>query len=149
MPRLRVYRWLVIAGAIAANQPLRAQERLRVTSPDGRNEVTVRDARREDIPSPHSIPNALANTRRYIDFAAANHLGGVLVEGWNVRWDGDWIANRNGAGIAEICADGPSANWLTNPLPVAISSKAVNSTTHLRIALAPGGGQAIRIRPTR
>jgi alpha-glucosidase len=34
-----------------------------------------------------------ANTRRYIDFAAANGLGGVLVEGWNVGWDGDWIAN--------------------------------------------------------
>lgn len=36
-----------------------------------------------------------ANTKRYIDFAAANGLGGVLVEGWNVGWDGDWIANRN------------------------------------------------------
>ncbi len=36
-----------------------------------------------------------ANTRRYIDFAAANGIGGVLVEGWNVGWDGDWIANRN------------------------------------------------------
>jgi alpha-glucosidase len=33
------------------------------------------------------------NTRRYIDFAAANGFGGVLVEGWNVGWDGDWIAN--------------------------------------------------------
>jgi alpha-glucosidase len=36
-----------------------------------------------------------ANAKRYIDFAAANGLGGVLVEGWNVGWDGDWIANRN------------------------------------------------------
>jgi alpha-glucosidase len=36
-----------------------------------------------------------ANTRRYIDFAAANGLGGVLVEGWNTGWDGDWIANRD------------------------------------------------------
>jgi alpha-glucosidase len=36
-----------------------------------------------------------ANTRRYIDFAAANGIGGVLVEGWNLGWDGDWIANRN------------------------------------------------------
>jgi alpha-glucosidase len=35
-----------------------------------------------------------ANTRRYIDFAAANGFGGVLVEGWNTGWDGDWIANR-------------------------------------------------------
>ncbi|MGQ0815081.1 MAG: glycoside hydrolase family 97 protein [Gemmatimonadota bacterium] len=35
------------------------------------------------------------NTKRYIDFAAANGIGGVLVEGWNTGWDGDWIANRN------------------------------------------------------
>jgi alpha-glucosidase len=49
--------------------------------------------------------------------------------------------------IAEIYADGPGANWLTNPLPVAISRRAVTSASHLRIALAPGGGQAIRIRP--
>src|SRR4029450_5878281 len=35
------------------------------------------------------------NTKRYIDFAAKNGFGGVLVEGWNLGWDGDWIANRN------------------------------------------------------
>jgi alpha-glucosidase len=34
-----------------------------------------------------------ANTRRYIDFAAQHGFGGVLVEGWNVGWDGDWSAN--------------------------------------------------------
>ena len=34
-----------------------------------------------------------ANTKRYIDFAAANGFRGVLVEGWNVGWDGDWFAN--------------------------------------------------------
>ncbi|GAB4420615.1 MAG: glycoside hydrolase family 97 protein [Bacteroidia bacterium] len=27
------------------------------------------------------------NTRRYIDFAAANGFGGVLVEGWNTGWE--------------------------------------------------------------
>lgn len=35
-----------------------------------------------------------ANAKRYIDFAAANKLGGALVEGWNVGWNGDWIGNR-------------------------------------------------------
>lgn len=30
------------------------------------------------------------NTKRYMDFAAANGFGGVLVEGWNYGWDGDW-----------------------------------------------------------
>lgn len=34
-----------------------------------------------------------ANARRYIDFAAEHGFGGVLVEGWNTGWDGDWIAN--------------------------------------------------------
>ena len=33
------------------------------------------------------------NTKRYIDFAAANGFQGVLVEGWNEGWDGDWSAN--------------------------------------------------------
>ena len=33
------------------------------------------------------------NTRRMIDFAAANGFRGVLVEGWNLGWDGDWFAN--------------------------------------------------------
>lgn len=30
------------------------------------------------------------NARRYIDFAARHGLQGVLVEGWNYGWDGDW-----------------------------------------------------------
>ena len=49
--------------------------------------------------------------------------------------------------VAEIYADGPGANWLTNPLPVAISRRTVTRGSSLRLALAPGGGQAIRIRP--
>ncbi|MBK7434003.1 MAG: glycoside hydrolase family 97 protein [Chitinophagaceae bacterium] len=31
-----------------------------------------------------------ANVKRYIDFAAKNGFGGVLVEGWNVGWE-DWF----------------------------------------------------------
>ena len=31
-------------------------------------------------------------TRAYVDFAAEHGFDGVLVEGWNVGWDGDWIA---------------------------------------------------------
>jgi alpha-glucosidase len=34
-----------------------------------------------------------ANTKRYIDFAAKHGFRGVLVEGWNIGWDGDWFAN--------------------------------------------------------
>jgi alpha-glucosidase len=49
--------------------------------------------------------------------------------------------------VAEIYADGPSANWLDNPLPVTITRRAVTAATRLRLVLAPGGGQAIRLRP--
>src|SRR6059036_1019432 len=49
--------------------------------------------------------------------------------------------------VADIYADGPGANWLTNPTAVAISHRTVTRASHLRIALAPGGGQAVRIRP--
>ncbi len=34
-----------------------------------------------------------ANTKRYIDFAAKHGFRGVLVEGWNPGWDGQWFAN--------------------------------------------------------
>lgn len=34
-----------------------------------------------------------ANVKRYIDFAAKHGFEGVLVEGWNVGWDGDWFFN--------------------------------------------------------
>ena len=33
------------------------------------------------------------NTLRYMDFAAEHGFDGVLVEGWNIGWDGDWIQN--------------------------------------------------------
>ena len=32
-------------------------------------------------------------TIRYMDFAAENGFDGVLVEGWNIGWDGDWYNN--------------------------------------------------------
>jgi len=51
--------------------------------------------------------------------------------------------------VAEIYADGEGADWLHNPFPVAISQQPVDAGSTLELALAPGGGQAIRIRPTR
>lgn len=33
------------------------------------------------------------NAKRYIDFAAEHGYSGVLVEGWNQGWDGDWTKN--------------------------------------------------------
>ena len=34
-----------------------------------------------------------ANAKRHIDFAAANGFRGVLVEGWNLGWDGNWVGS--------------------------------------------------------
>ncbi len=56
---------------------------------------------------------------------------------------------KGGSYVAEVYADGPGAHWLTNPLPVTISRRTVNANSRLRVALAPGGGQAVRIRPAR
>ena len=36
-----------------------------------------------------------AHVKSYIDFASANKIPGVLVEGWNVGWDGDWFGDGN------------------------------------------------------
>lgn len=46
-----------------------------------------------------------ANTEEYMDFAAANGFGGVLVEGWNRGWDGDWIANGDLFSFTEAYPD--------------------------------------------
>ena len=46
-----------------------------------------------------------ANVKRYIDFAAANGFGGVLAEGWNKGWDGDWIANGDKFSFTETYPD--------------------------------------------
>ncbi len=51
--------------------------------------------------------------------------------------------------VAEAYADGPGAHWLDNPLPITITRRAVTSASRLRVVLAPGGGQAVRIRPAR
>lgn len=48
---------------------------------------------------------------------------------------------------AEIYADGPNA--AVNPKHVVIEKKTVDRTGVLKVSLAPGGGQAVRLRPAR
>ena len=45
-----------------------------------------------------------ANVKHYIDFAAKNGFGGVLVEGWNKGWEG-WIANGKHFSFTESYPD--------------------------------------------
>ncbi len=47
----------------------------------------------------------MANVRRHIDFAAANGLRGVLVEGWNRGWDGDWFGHGEDFSFTESAGD--------------------------------------------
>jgi alpha-glucosidase len=45
------------------------------------------------------------NAKRYIDFAAANGFRGVLIEGWNRGWDGDWFADGSTFSFTEPYPD--------------------------------------------
>jgi alpha-glucosidase len=46
-----------------------------------------------------------ANTRRYIDFAARHGFRGVLVEGWNLGWDGNWPGSGAAFSFTEPAPD--------------------------------------------
>lgn len=44
-------------------------------------------------------------TKEYIDFAAENGFAGVLVEGWNKGWEGNWMKNSTGFCFTEAYPD--------------------------------------------
>lgn len=46
-----------------------------------------------------------AETKKYLRFAADNGFDGVLVEGWNIGWDGDWFHNGDLFSFTEPFAD--------------------------------------------
>ena len=63
----------------------------------GKGGWSYSDASDNTDASGNLIPNGkhsanTANVKRYIDFAAANGIQGVLVEGWNYGWE-DWFGN--------------------------------------------------------
>lgn len=45
------------------------------------------------------------NTRKYIDFAARNGFGGVLVEGWNKGWESNWAGGGAAFSFTEPYGD--------------------------------------------
>ena len=49
--------------------------------------------------------------------------------------------------VAEIYRDADDADWQTNPLAYKIEKRLVTSTSTLNLRLAPGGGEAIRLKP--
>lgn len=59
------------------------------------------------------------NAKKYIDFAAENGFNGVLVEGWNIGWDGNWSADGTNFdftraypdfNLEEVCRYGAAQN---------------------------------------
>ncbi|WP_209319176.1 glycoside hydrolase family 97 protein [Pseudoalteromonas galatheae] len=44
-------------------------------------------------------------TKEYLSFAADNGFDGVLVEGWNIGWDGDWFFNGDVFSFTDAYAD--------------------------------------------
>lgn len=47
-----------------------------------------------------------AHTKDYIDFASANNIGGVLVEGWNTGWE-HWIGFEDREGVFDFVTPYP------------------------------------------
>ncbi len=45
------------------------------------------------------------NAEKYIDFASKYGFGGVLVEGWNTGWDGDWVKNGENFNFIQAAPD--------------------------------------------
>jgi glucan 1,4-alpha-glucosidase len=59
---------------------------------------------------PHGRHGATTeNTKRYIDFAAQNNIGAVLVEGWNTGWE-NWIGTAEREGIFDFVTPYPDYN---------------------------------------
>jgi len=50
------------------------------------------------------------NAKKYIDFAAANGIKGLLVEGWNTGWD-QWINTTDREGIFDFMTPYPDYNF--------------------------------------
>ena len=46
-----------------------------------------------------------ANAKRHIDFAAQHGFRGVLVEGWNLGWDGNWVGSQSAFDYLKPMAD--------------------------------------------
>lgn len=75
-----------------------------------------------------------ANTKRYIDFAAANGFGGVLVEGWNTGWD-HWIGFDDREGVFDFVT--PYADYDIAEINRYAQEKGVEMIMHHETSAAP------------
>ncbi|MEM6396182.1 MAG: glycoside hydrolase family 97 protein [Bacteroidota bacterium] len=74
------------------------------------------------------------NTKRYIDFAAENNIGGVLVEGWNTGWE-RWIGFDDREGVFDFVT--PYPDYDLNELSRYAAEKGVDIIMHHETSAAP------------
>ena len=74
------------------------------------------------------------NTKKYIDFAAANGFGGVLVEGWNTGWD-HWIGFDDREGVFDFVT--PYADYDLGEVSRYAAEKGVQIIMHHETSAAP------------
>ncbi|MCQ2158302.1 MAG: glycoside hydrolase family 97 catalytic domain-containing protein [Bacteroidales bacterium] len=58
-----------------------------------------------DPATPETHAATTERTKQYIDFAAAHNIQGVLVEGWNKGWNGQWLQNTDSISFTEPYPD--------------------------------------------
>ncbi len=74
------------------------------------------------------------NAKRYIDFAAANNIGGVLVEGWNTGWE-RWIGFEDREGVFDFIT--PYPDYDLEEVVAYAQSKGVEIIMHHETSAAP------------
>lgn len=75
------------------------------------------------------------------------YLGSITDENGRILFVPFTFLDPNEKYVAEIYADGVDADWIYNPLSLDIYKVLVDRNTILKLRLARGGGQAMRIRP--
>ena len=74
------------------------------------------------------------NTKRYIDFASENNIGGVLVEGWNTGWE-RWIGFEDREGVFDFIT--PYPDYDIRALADYAREKGVEIIMHHETSAAP------------
>ncbi|WP_343488181.1 glycoside hydrolase family 97 protein [Allomuricauda sp. d1] len=90
----------------------------------------------QDVGKAHGKHSATTeNTKKYIDFAADNGLGGVLVEGWNTGWE-RWIGFEDREGVFDFVTPYPDYDIKT--LATYAKEKGVELIMHHETSAATG-----------
>jgi alpha-glucosidase len=107
-----------------------------------------------DVPADWSDTRVLhARIGDYVTFARRERdgqdwfIGSITDETPRTLETGLSFLEGNKKYVAEIYADAAVADWRSNPYALDIREALVDRNTRLELTLAPGGGQAIRIRP--